>query len=139
MIIVVRIILLILFIILQYYIAKQFESTAADKGYKHSRYFHLCFWFGIVGYILVAALPDRGKDNAKTPNQAYIPNGVVAHMDSPDERSDSDEDAFPAQPIGGTYAIPRGENNIMCTTCRRIQFKGNRVCNKCGATFINIE
>lgn len=89
MIIVVRIILLILFIILQYYIAKQFESTAADKGYKHSRYFHLCFWFGIVGYILVAALPDRGKDNAKTPNQAYIPNGVVAHMDSPDERSDS--------------------------------------------------
>ena len=137
--IIVRIIFAILLIILQYYIAKQFQATAADKGYKHSRYFHLCFWCGIVGYILVAALPDRCKDNAKTPNQEYIPNGIVDQTDLAHDLPDPDEDAFPAQTIGGTYSLPRGENNIMCTTCRRIQFKGNRVCNKCGATFINFS
>ena len=135
----VYIISFILFTILQYYIAKQFEAAAADKGYRHSRYFHLCFWLGFVGYILVAALPDRGK--AQAPNPGYTPVTYTpsGDTDSEEDSSDSDEITFPRAPIGGTYSTPRGESNIMCTTCGRIQFKGNRVCNRCGATFINMR
>lgn len=46
---------------LNYYIAKQFEAAANEKGYYGRRFFHLCFWLGAVGYFLVIALPDRGK------------------------------------------------------------------------------
>ena len=46
---------------LQFFIAKQFEGVANDKGYFRKRYFHLCFWLGLVGMLLVIALPDRGK------------------------------------------------------------------------------
>lgn len=49
---------------LDYYIAKQFESVANAKGYIGAQYFHLCFWLGMIGYLLIIALPDRGKINA---------------------------------------------------------------------------
>ena len=35
-----------------------FANAAATKGYSYSTYFALCFFFGMIGYILVAALPD---------------------------------------------------------------------------------
>jgi hypothetical protein len=41
------------------YVAKQFAQVALEKGHTGKRYFHLCFWLGIVGYLLVIALPDR--------------------------------------------------------------------------------
>ena len=41
------------------YVAKQFAQVALEKGHTGKRYFHLCFWLGMVGYLLVIALPDR--------------------------------------------------------------------------------
>lgn len=35
-----------------------------------------------------------------------------------------------------TTAIMIGETNIQCANCRKIQFKGNKVCNRCGAKFV---
>ena len=40
------------------FIAKMMERTAKLKGHKKSHAFALCFWFGILGYIYVACLPD---------------------------------------------------------------------------------
>ena len=42
-----------------YLIAKSFSEIARDKGYANRKYFHFCFWLGIAGWIMVAALPDR--------------------------------------------------------------------------------
>ena len=42
---------------LEYLIANKFEQIANEKGY--SGFFWWCFWFNIIGYIMVAALPDR--------------------------------------------------------------------------------
>lgn len=66
--IILYVIFLALVIYLDYYIAKQFESVAKNKGYTERKYFHLCFWLGLVGYLLVIALPDRGLTHANTTN-----------------------------------------------------------------------
>ena len=54
-------IILALFIWVEWYIAKQFSEAAKAKGYHDSKYFWICFWLTFVGYLLVIALPDRGN------------------------------------------------------------------------------
>ena len=53
--------LLIIAIILWvlYLIAKEFYAAALAKGYSDKKYFWFCFLLGMVGYLLVIALPDR--------------------------------------------------------------------------------
>ena len=50
-------------VFLDFLIAKYFRNIACDKGYPGKAYFHFCFWLGLPGWIMVAALPDR-KDTA---------------------------------------------------------------------------
>ena len=109
------IIIIIIAIYLEYFIAKQFESVAADKGYTGSKYFHMCFWLSIVGYLLVIALPDRGGNSCAS---ATPKNGASAD----------------SQPTSEEKPIVLGETNIQCPHCGRVQFKGNKVCIKCGAS-----
>ena len=53
------IVALALFIWLNAFISRQFQLVANDKGYTEEKYFWICFFLGIVGYILVAALPVK--------------------------------------------------------------------------------
>lgn len=39
-------------------LASEMGDSAESKGHSKRRYFHLCFWLGIVGYLCVLALPD---------------------------------------------------------------------------------
>ena len=39
--------------------ASAFKKIAEEKGHDGSKYFWLCFLFGVIGMIMVAALPDR--------------------------------------------------------------------------------
>ncbi len=56
--IVLGIVLLCIWLIVNYKVAKMFEKLALDKGYgKDANAFIMCFWLGIVGYIYVAAMP----------------------------------------------------------------------------------
>ncbi len=52
-----------LIIWINYLIANAFYGIACEKGHDERKYFHFCFWLGAVGYIMVAALPDRGMQN----------------------------------------------------------------------------
>ena len=36
----------------------KFKNCAEEKGHNGNAYFWVCFFFGPIGYILVAALPD---------------------------------------------------------------------------------
>ena len=54
------IILAILAIWLQWFIANEFFAAAKAKGYHDRKYLWICFWLSVVGYLLVIALPDRG-------------------------------------------------------------------------------
>ena len=49
------------YLTLDYFIAKWFSEAAEDKGYDDRKCFWICFWLGFIGYLLVIALPDRGK------------------------------------------------------------------------------
>lgn len=46
---------------INWYISNQFYEVAKAKGYHDSKYLWICFWLGLVGYLLVIALPDHGN------------------------------------------------------------------------------
>lgn len=60
-------VLLILSIWIDYLVAKEFCVAAKLKGYSEKKYFWICFLLGLVGYLLIIALPDRG-DNQRIAN-----------------------------------------------------------------------
>ena len=45
-------------LIIQYFIAKEFQRIAEMKGHHEKRYFWITFFLWIVGMLLVIALPD---------------------------------------------------------------------------------
>ncbi len=52
-------------LVINFFIAKEFYKVAAMKGWASKKYFWISFLLPLTGYILVAALPDRGgKDMA---------------------------------------------------------------------------
>ena len=52
-------IILCVLVFVQYYIAKEFYFVAVAKGYETKKYFWICFLLGMVGYLLVIALPTQ--------------------------------------------------------------------------------
>lgn len=48
----------IAFIVIDALISGQFMNIAASKGDDSWKYFWFCFLFGVVGYLMVIALPD---------------------------------------------------------------------------------
>jgi len=45
--------------LLWFKVAKNFARIAADKGYAEKKWFHYCFWLGLVGMLMVIAMPDK--------------------------------------------------------------------------------
>ena len=122
-------------LILQYFIARQFEEVAAEKGYYDSKYFHFCFWLSFVGYLLVIALPDR-KNNHQPDIQT---SGSTGSDHSQTTQTTSAAKAKPIYPpVDESIAFISGEANIQCANCHRIQFRGNKFCTQCGAKFTKI-
>lgn len=119
-------------LIIQYYVAKQFESVAADKGYQGSRFFHLPFWLGLPGWLLVIALPDRGNRSIQNATNNNSQASAQLEEVQPSE-------SFVWHPVDETAALVIGETNIKCANCHRVQFKGNKVCNQCGAKFTSFQ
>lgn len=58
-----------------YLACREFAFIASEKGWSERRYFHFCFWLGLVGLLMVIALPDRGNDDdsASQPTPASRP------------------------------------------------------------------
>ncbi|MBR1456009.1 MAG: hypothetical protein IJ594_02460 [Oscillospiraceae bacterium] len=48
------------FLVISYFVAKEFYKAAVARGWPHKKYFWLCFLLPPAGYLLVVALPDRG-------------------------------------------------------------------------------
>ena len=49
----------IVVLVVAYFIGKEFEYIANEKGYTSKKYFWWAFLFGAVGIPMVIALPDR--------------------------------------------------------------------------------
>lgn len=58
---VIVLLVLILAIVIWYKIAKNMARIAADKGYTERKWFHYCFWLGLVGFLMICAMPDKRR------------------------------------------------------------------------------
>lgn len=62
-----------------YLACREFSFIAAEKGWSERRYFRFCFWLGLVGMLMVIALPDRGDDSpTSTPTAPHSPEPEAA-------------------------------------------------------------
>ncbi len=55
-----NLLLLVAIIVVWAFVALTFQDIAGEKGFYEKKYFWWTFLFGIVGCLMVAALPDRG-------------------------------------------------------------------------------
>lgn len=46
---------------IRYIICKEFYAAACQKGYNEKKYFWYGFFFGLIGYLLVIALPNKNN------------------------------------------------------------------------------
>lgn len=100
-------------LIIDYLIAKEFYAIATDKGYVATKYLWIPFLLGIVGYLLVVALPDRNK-NAEPP-KPQTPQKIQKLQKAPLE-----------------YRIAKNSDEVICCDkCGTDNPKGAKVCKKC--------
>lgn len=64
-VVVISVIVLIISIIIDYLLAKEFYSVAKSKGYKDKKYFWYSYMFLFAGYLLIIALPDKNSETDK--------------------------------------------------------------------------
>lgn len=55
-----------------YLVSTEFARIAADKGYPDRHYFHYCFWLGLVGILMIVAMPDK-KSHIANPSVPATP------------------------------------------------------------------
>ncbi len=60
-------------LVLDYFVAREFYQIAAIKGWPGKKYFFFAFFFSIAGYIMVAALPDRGTQSGGSFESSDLP------------------------------------------------------------------
>ena len=53
------VLILIVALIVHIALCIKFSAIAYEKGYDSSNYFWACFFLGMIGYVMVAALPDQ--------------------------------------------------------------------------------
>ena len=102
-----------------YFIAKEFYFIAQEKGYNNTKYLWLPFIFGLLGCLLVVALPDRGT--VKKDGTSNAPNRT-------------------SNPISYTPLVKHKEDDnkdvIYCTYCNTPNPKNSKTCQKCKKTIL---
>lgn len=96
-------------IVIYYLIAREFYNIACQKGHYKKRYLWIPFFFSIIGYCMVIALPDRGSEKEK--NFIAEPNPVVSKSVS--------------------ASIDNSNDVICCNYCGTDNPKGAKICKKC--------
>lgn len=140
------------FAALWYFVSKDFARIAADKGYTDKRYFHYCFWLGLVGVLMITAMPDRRPGSAAPtmpappvpvdPQEtAAVPEEPCCEPEQPAGASPAgDSDAAPRKPFfpvklpGGGRASKADDATWKCT-CRARNPISVDVCEQCNGTW----
>ena len=50
-----------LFIVIWVKVANNMARIAADKGYTERKWWHYVFWLGIIGILMICAMPDKNR------------------------------------------------------------------------------
>ena len=136
-------------IVVCFMVASEFAEIANKKGYDGAKYFWYTFFLGIIGALMVIALPNRNSninivhntshtdkenngDNIHSVTKNVIPNTVE---NSNDTKSVLEPDV-PSQEKKATFKTTEN-NTIICSSCGFEQPEGRRVCWRCGSKFCN--
>lgn len=131
--------ILVIAFILKYFIAGWFFEAAEMKGYHDRKYFHICFWLGSVGYLLVIALPDRGNGK-QSQRIASTVSTVNPQYTTPSQTATTEHKQEPAQTekVSQQPVIPIASKPdfIKCPSCGFEQPANRNACWSCGQRFI---
>lgn len=116
-------------------IAFEFSQIADEKGYESKKYFLYTFFFGIMGALMVIALPDRSvKTNGMYTNKDNSCN--INKSDAIENNMDKQSDLnTELSQVGSTTFRKTGQNRIICSSCGFEQQAGRAICWKCGCEF----
>ena len=117
-------------ILINIFIASKFSTIAEEKGHDGSTYFWWCFILGMIGYIMVAALPDYHSRKSNTDDKSK--------NTSTNKSSNVSNNKLDLKSISNKYYAPRGSkanvssNTWICTDCKRANpgYTGTCACGK---------
>lgn len=132
-------------IVIAFIVASEFASTANEKGYDGTKYFWYTLFLGIVGALMVIALPDRNSkinivQNTSRTNEEYTSDnacGLTNKPNTPKNSTDTESGlgtVTSSQEKNTTYKTT-DQNTIICSSCGFEQPEGRAVCWKCGCKF----
>ena len=117
-------IIIVVAILIDMIIAGMFFAVATEKGYFGSRYFWICFFLGIVGYIYVAALPDL-RARPQTVDKRFDKTVYASPTVTPKVQPSAENTA-----VSGIYEEETDTVNLSSWFCKKCQTQNtiNRVC-----------
>lgn len=71
-----------------YYISQEFYEIAKEKGYSEKKYLWITFFLGIIGALLIAAMPDRGNITVSKTNTEKSNKVITENIENRNENSD---------------------------------------------------
>ncbi len=128
-------------LVVQIVISIKFAGIAEDKGYDGTPYGFLCFFLGVIGYCMVAALPDLKAEEQRREILAKL-----NKLESPDPQAAPAQAKkaatlapAPTQKIadGATVHAEIRDGEKVCPKCGTAQTAERKVCWSCGARFDN--
>ncbi len=119
------IILAIIAITINLVLCFNFAQFADSKGYSFKKYFWICFFFGMIGYAWVAALPDMGLLNKITELERKLSNIENSKPSSSQDRLEKTSDKT-------TGATSSEDEQWVCGYCQTKNSMNYGQCKKCG-------
>ena len=133
-------------IIIAFVVASEFASIANEKGYDGTKYFWYTLFLGMIGALMVIALPDRNSkinivnnskniDNEKNDSISNLGKNVFPNTKEKSENvKNASEPTSLAAQKNATFKTT-DNNTIVCSSCGYEQPIGRAVCWKCGCRF----
>ena len=133
-------------LVVHIFMCVQFGGIAAEKGYDSTTYTLLCVFFGVIGYCLVVALPDKEVRNSlesiesnlrKIVSQApKAPANVPTVASTAPVQSNFNPSVASEALSTPTSTIAAEDGDIICPNCGTKQRSSRLVCWNCGQHFI---
>ncbi len=137
--IVVYILILIAVLAICFYLASKAGEIADDKGYDGDKWKWICFWLGLVGYILVAAMPNLTMQaTLKNIEAKLMKDGNDSHSSNNSSNSTmkSLSEMTPLAPLASDSPQEKKveRDGWVCKICNTRNADHDDFCNGCGAS-----
>ncbi len=124
---------IIIALIINVVIANKFVEIADMKGHHGSDYFWFVFLFGIIGMLMVIALPNQKAPTASTLSEKKdIP---ITINSAPSPKTTINETQNTSNEQCEAVVVDRSDGHLTCPKCGLVQKSNRTVCWKCGQKF----